>query len=169
MTTDQLQPVPGTLYTRALRAATAALADLEPPKGDGDAIDPATRARTAVDAVWPLLVQSLEAENTSDAAGRLTHRELSIWQDGHTAGIQDAASRLDVPLDAPLCPHCPDGHTPPTTGNPWAVNLSTRRDGDGQPTHIIVERSGDAHVAESDATWLRTLIRAAEHAVRKEH
>ncbi|CAM3837485.1 hypothetical protein NOGI109294_15405 [Nocardiopsis gilva] len=61
------------------------------------------------------------------------------------------------------CPHCPDGHTPPTGGSqPWGAFLSSHRDGDGQPTDIIVCRSGGAHVAESDVEWLRAVVRAAE-------
>jgi hypothetical protein len=54
------------------------------------------------------------------------------------------------------CPHCPDGHTPPDGGSqPWNAWVATERDGDGQPMHIIVARSAGAHVAESDAQWIR--------------
>ncbi|MCZ7413131.1 DUF6085 family protein [Streptomyces sp. WMMC897] len=54
------------------------------------------------------------------------------------------------------CPHCPDGHTPPDGGSqPWAAYLGPERDGDGQPTTIHVGRTGGAHVAESDAQWIR--------------
>ncbi|MEV8398794.1 hypothetical protein [Streptomyces niveus] len=54
------------------------------------------------------------------------------------------------------CPHCPDGHTPPDGGSqPWGAYVSSERDGDGQPTTIHVARSGGAHVAESDAQWIR--------------
>lgn len=50
------------------------------------------------------------------------------------------------------CPHCPDGHTPPTGGSqPWGAYVGPERDGDGQPTTIHVARSAGAHVAESDA------------------
>lgn len=50
------EPVSGTLRGRAIRAATQALAKVEPPTDSGgDAIDPATRARIAVDAAWNLL------------------------------------------------------------------------------------------------------------------
>lgn len=56
----------------------------------------------------------------------------------------------------PACPHCPDGHTPATGGSqPWSVYVSQARDGDGQPICIIVARSAGAHVAESDAEWIR--------------
>jgi hypothetical protein len=53
------------------------------------------------------------------------------------------------------CPHCPDGHTPPDHGQTWAAFVGTERDGDGQPMQIIVARSAGAHVAESDAEWVR--------------
>lgn len=52
------------------------------------------------------------------------------------------------------CEHCPDGHTPPDHGQPWAAHVGPERDGDGQPTTIHVGRSAGAHVAESDAQWI---------------
>lgn len=54
----------------------------------------------------------------------------------------------------PGCPHCPDGHTPPDHGQTWGAFLSPERDGDGQPTQMIVCRSAGAHIAESDVTWV---------------
>jgi hypothetical protein len=61
------------------------------------------------------------------------------------------------------CPHCPDGHTPPDSGSqPWAAYLSTARDGDGQPTTIHVCRTGGAHVAESDAQWIRDRLNGTQ-------
>lgn len=65
------------------------------------------------------------------------------------------------------CPHCPDGHRDPTT-RPWAVWVATERDGDGQPTHLCVCPTNSAHVAESDAAWLRQVIRDARSAVARE-
>lgn len=57
------------------------------------------------------------------------------------------------------CPHCPDGHTPPTGGSqPWSVWVGPERDGDGQPMTIHVARSAGAHVAESDAQWMRDVL-----------
>ena len=57
------------------------------------------------------------------------------------------------------CPHCPDGHTPPTRGSqPWSAWVAEVRDGDGQPMQIIVARSAGAHVAESDAEWVRARL-----------
>lgn len=56
------------------------------------------------------------------------------------------------------CPHCPDGHTPPDHGQTWGAHVGPERDGDGQPTQIIVARSAGAHVAESDAEWVRARL-----------
>lgn len=58
----------------------------------------------------------------------------------------------------PGCPHCPDGHTPPDHGQTWGAFLGSQRDGDGQPMQIIVARSAGAHVAESDAEWIRARL-----------
>jgi hypothetical protein len=56
------------------------------------------------------------------------------------------------------CPHCPDGHANPRR-RPWGVYVGPERDGDGQPTTLHVGPSNGAHVAESDAEWLRDVIR----------
>lgn len=56
------------------------------------------------------------------------------------------------------CPHCPDGHTPPDHGQPWGAFIGPHRDSDGQPTQIIVARAAGAHVAESDADWIRARL-----------
>lgn len=55
------------------------------------------------------------------------------------------------------CPHCPDGHAPADGGSQlWSAWVSPKgKDGDGQPLMITVCRSGGAHVAESDAQWIR--------------
>lgn len=56
------------------------------------------------------------------------------------------------------CLHCgEDGHGSPLR-RPWGVYVGAERDGDGQPTTIHVAPSNGAHVAESDAEWLRALI-----------
>ncbi|MFJ6566632.1 hypothetical protein ACIQNU_04380 [Streptomyces sp. NPDC091292] len=71
---------------------------------------------------------------------------------GHTVIVWDDPEPA-APGD---CEHCPDGHTPADSGTqPWGVYVAVDRDGDGQPTHLIVARSGGAHVAESDAQWIR--------------
>lgn len=60
------------------------------------------------------------------------------------------------------CPHCPDGHTPAAVGSqPWHVRVGPEPDGDGQPIRLYVERSAGAHVAESDAEWVRTRLNGA--------
>ncbi|MFD3835338.1 hypothetical protein ACFWWC_03650 [Streptomyces sp. NPDC058642] len=60
------------------------------------------------------------------------------------------------------CEHCPDGHTPADGGSqPWGVWVGQERDGDSQPTTIHVARSGGAHVAESDAEWIRQRLNLA--------
>lgn len=60
-----------------------------------------------------------------------------------------------------LCSHCPDGHDNPLN-KPWGVYVSANRDGDSQPTTLHVAPSGGSHVAESDAEWLRGLIRGEQ-------
>jgi hypothetical protein len=60
------------------------------------------------------------------------------------------------------CEFCPDGHEDPTR-RPWAVYVHpSERDGDGQPISLVVGKTGCQHVAESDAEWLRQLIRDAQ-------
>lgn len=59
----------------------------------------------------------------------------------------------------PDCPHCPDGHTSFSGGShPWNVYVAQEVDGDGQPTHLRVERSAGEHCAQSDADALYELI-----------
>ncbi|MFJ8006137.1 hypothetical protein [Streptomyces fagopyri] len=66
----------------------------------------------------------------------------------------------DTPRYRPVpgCAHCPDGHTPPDHGQAWGAFVGPERDGDGQPLQIIVARSAGAHVAESDAHWIRARL-----------
>ncbi|WP_436759362.1 hypothetical protein [Streptosporangium sp. V21-05] len=56
------------------------------------------------------------------------------------------------------CPHCPDGHDLPRSKS-WGVYVAPTKDGDGQPATLHVAPSGGSHVAESDADWLRGLIK----------
>ena len=58
------------------------------------------------------------------------------------------------------CEHCIDGHRSPLS-RPWAAWVGAERDSDGQPTHVRVAPTAGQHVAESDAEWLRDLIRGA--------
>ncbi|MEA5366063.1 hypothetical protein VA596_41505 [Amycolatopsis sp., V23-08] len=56
------------------------------------------------------------------------------------------------------CPHCSPTHERPES-RPWGVYVAPFRDGDGQPTHLVVQPSNGAHVAQSDADWLWQVIR----------
>ncbi len=62
---------------------------------------------------------------------------------------------------ASKCIHCMDGHEDPRR-RPWAVYVdAVNLDHDGQPVRLIVAKTGGQHVAESDAEWLRQVIREA--------
>lgn len=65
------------------------------------------------------------------------------------------------------CPHCEPTHGDPSRVS-WGVFLDPLRDGDGQPTTLNVMKSDGAHVAESDADWLRSLIRTFGNQVAAE-
>lgn len=67
----------------------------------------------------------------------------------------------------PSCPFCPDGHEHPLT-HPWSVFVAPERDKDGQPTRLIVEKTGWQHISESDAEWLREVIRKNREYSKKE-
>ena len=62
------------------------------------------------------------------------------------------------------CAHCSPRHGDPNVKS-WGVFVASDRDGDGQPTHLYVAPSDGAHVAESDAEWLRGILR--EHDARR--
>lgn len=106
--------------------------------------------------------------------GALTGAGLRVQDD---IAASDAAARADTDEWSPVsdtgaCPHCPDGHANPTT-RPWGVYVHPARDSDGQPTHLVVQPSNGAHVAESDAAWVREVLNAAPMsdtgAVEREH
>lgn len=94
-----------------------------------------------------------------------------FWDDlGHAEAVHGHGGATRIVWDDPgpadyrtsdECPHCPDGHTPPGHGQPWGVFVGPQRDGDGQPMQIIVARSAGAHVAESDAQWVRDRLNSA--------
>lgn len=63
------------------------------------------------------------------------------------------------------CPHCPDGHRKPESRH-WGAWVAPERDPDGQPTHLRVEITNGAHVAESDAQWVRERLMAPGDLVR---
>ena len=79
------------------------------------------------------------------------------------------AHALDVAGYAAGCPHCPDGHK---AHQPWAAWVRPNRDRDAPPVSITVMPSAGAHVAESDAEWIRELLNHhdldADHAVALE-
>jgi hypothetical protein len=59
------------------------------------------------------------------------------------------------PQPADACPHCRDGGHDDPRRKPWSVWVGT---GD-KPYLLEVAPSAGSHVAESDAEWLRELIR----------
>ena len=91
---------------------------------------------------------------------RLADAEHVHGHGGHTVIVWDDPE----PAPAGDCEHCPDGHTPADSGSqPWSAYVASERDSDGQPTHLIVGRSGGAHVAQSDAEWIRQRLNPAEN------
>jgi hypothetical protein len=92
----------------------------------------------------------------------LAHAEAVHGHGGATRIVWDDPEPPvdDYPM-ADGCPHCPDGHTPPDHGQPWTAFIGPQRDGDGQPMQIVVARSAGAHVAESDAEWIRARLNSA--------
>jgi hypothetical protein len=93
----------------------------------------------------------------------LAHAQHVHGHGGHTRIVWDDPEPTvdDYPM-ADDCEHCPDGHTPPDHGQPWGAFIGPQRDGDGQPMQIIVARSAGAHVAESDAEWVRARLNGGE-------
>jgi hypothetical protein len=63
------------------------------------------------------------------------------------------------------CPHCPDGHRDPESRH-WGAWIAPDLDSDGQPTHLRVEITNGAHVAESDAEWVRQRLMAPGQVVK---
>ncbi len=99
----------------------------------------------------------------------VTQTAVSYWESGkRTPAIDDLlnlADTLGVPPARLLpaggniagCPWCPDGHRDPNR-RPWSVSMKRRDDGE-PPAVLQVAPSAGGHVAESDAAWLRELIR----------
>lgn len=102
-------------------------------------------------------------------AAHVNERTQELWDEfreharerglSNTKALEQAAvlwvgQSVVFPVDD--CPHCPDGHQDPNRGSqPWSAWVASYRDGDGQPMQITVARSAGAHVAESDAQWVR--------------
>ncbi len=107
------------------------------------------------------------AAATGDLSGltRIYLRAAADFFDPHATGDPLLAVRAveENPRHQPdPCPHCPDGHTPPDHGQTWGAYVAPVRDGDGQPMQIIVARSAGAHVAESDAVWIRARLNGGD-------
>ncbi|WP_372344671.1 hypothetical protein [Streptomyces sp. KL116D] len=94
----------------------------------------------------------------------IAHAEHVHGHGGATRIVWDDPEPTDpaLYLGSPGCPYCPDGHMPPEHGQPWAAFVGLTRDGDGQPMQIIVARSAGAHVAESDAEWVRARLNGGQ-------
>jgi hypothetical protein len=87
----------------------------------------------------------------------ITDAEYVHGHGGNTRIVWDDPEPESAPTSN--CEHCPDGHTPANAGSqPWGVYVGPETDGDGQPTTIHVARSAGAHVAQSDAEWIRKQI-----------
>lgn len=123
--------------------------------------DSCRNAEEYVDAFAHQLAEQLRADAaTGDKSGltRIYYRAAADRIDPQATHDPLAAVRAveDLPRHrAGDCPHCPDGHTPPDHGQAWSAWVAEARDGDGQPMQITVARSAGAHVAETDAEWVR--------------
>lgn len=141
--------------------------------------DPRERLLAAIDRTWARGELGATPEQLVDGyAHQLAEQLRSDAAAGDKSGLtriyyRSAADRIDPrAADDPLtvlraveenpryqpvdgCEHCPDGHTPPDHGQTWGAFVGPERDGDGQPMQITVARSAGAHVAESDAEWVR--------------
>ncbi|MFD5678575.1 hypothetical protein [Streptomyces sp. NPDC127040] len=73
-----------------------------------------------------------------------------VWLDFESTEIE-----ADLP-----CLHCVDGHPGPDRCF-WGVRVGADRDGDGRPTHLLVQPANGTHVAPEDARWLQGLIEQA--------
>lgn len=78
---------------------------------------------------------------------------------GHTRIVWLDFESTEIEADLP-CLHCLDGHGAPSRCA-WGVRVGDQRDGDGQPTNLIVQPTAGQHVAPEDAEWLFQLIRSA--------
>jgi hypothetical protein len=79
----------------------------------------------------------------------------------HHASDEELGSLLDLARKVTrlyACRHCDPSHGSPHRAS-WGVRIAPEVDGDGQPTHLIVQPSDGAHVAQFDADWLWLLIR----------
>lgn len=128
---------------------------------DTDITGASGTGRVADGVLWPDGTATLRWRGPRPSTvhwGWLKDAEYVHGHGGHTRLVWDDPEPQPAPdlyLGAPGCPHCPDGHQPPEHGQPWGAWIGPERDGDGQPTTIHVARTAGAHVAESDAQWVR--------------
>lgn len=71
-----------------------------------------------------------------------------------------AESQPDAREARGLCPTCGDGHDAPTR-KPWAVSVLPITPGDDKPRTLSVSKTDGSHVHESDAEWMREVLREA--------
>jgi hypothetical protein len=159
------------------RAAVAAERDSLGREADRlrkDWVKMRTRAESAEAAIERVrrLHDGLDAEtDLTSPADELTRgaaaRKIAAALDGWTDPAVLRRMADETPQPEQDCPHCPDGHTPPTSGSqPWSAWVTSDRDGDGQPMQITVARSAGAHVAESDAQWVRDVLNGRQRDIR---
>jgi hypothetical protein len=158
----------------------------EQPEPEVWRTDPRERLLAAIDRTWARGVLDATPEQLVDGyAHQLAEQLRNDAASGDKSGLtriyyRASAGFIDPKAaDDPLtalraveenpryqtmdgCPHCPDGHTPPDHGQTWGAFVGSERDGDGQPMQIIVARSAGAHVAESDAEWVRRQLNGPE-------
>ncbi|MGW5175866.1 hypothetical protein ACWERY_16080 [Streptomyces sp. NPDC004082] len=126
------------------------------------------RAEATLNAYAHELAEQLRTEAaTGDKSGltRIYYRAAAdhIDPEGHTDPLTVLRAIEETPrYQTTECPHCPDGHMPPDHGQTWGAFVDSARDSDGQPVQIIVARSAGAHVAESDAEWVRRRLNDLE-------
>lgn len=72
--------------------------------------------------------------------------------------LDDLLGLVDRVVRRYQCPHCDPTHDDPHRAA-WGVRVGSEVDGDGQPTHLVVQPTDGAHVAQPDADWLWLLIR----------
>ncbi len=75
-----------------------------------------------------------------------------------TEELDDLLALTDRVVRRYTCPHCEPCHGHPHRAS-WGVRVGSEVDGDGQPTHLIVQPSDGAHVAAGDADWLFLMLR----------
>lgn len=123
------------------------------------------RANAVIDDYSHSLAEKVRAESTKGRKSGLTRIYYRAAADMIDPLVHDDPLNVLRAIEeapsydlVPGCPHCPDGHTPPNHGQTWGAFVSPERDGDGQSMQIIVARSAGAHVAESDAEWVRSRL-----------